>query len=302
MAKNATDIIRKAIEEARDDWVNYTITQEHKIYTLLDDAANYITAQIARYTKDGKIPPARLKLLLNNIKMEMDRFRPRYKRLINKSKSVDYGIISSMQGAKVAMPSKFKIGIGTSFFGKDGKVRRYDSKIETYSDSIWAQINGQAMDALIRTSYGGIAFSRRVWDITWSAERQIRNQINLAVLTGQSSAKVSRRIRGYMGIPDTFRGLAFKEYHPGAGIYRSAYKNALRLANTEMSRAYVEGTFRYAMMKDWVIGWKWRTGSGNPCDDCLDNEGTFFSKKDGPPNIPLHPFCACYPETIYKGE
>ena len=303
MAKVAADIIKEAVEKAREDWLDYTIVQERKIYTMFSEASNNLTMQIAKYTSEGVIPPLRLRILLNKVKSEMDAIRPRLGGLIKRSKSnsINYGLISSVQGANVAMLSKFKVGIGTSFIGKDGKVYRFDPKIEKYADSVWARINGQAMDALIRTNYGGITISKRIWDITWSVEKKIRDQINLAVLTGKSSTKVTRQIRSYLGLPDTFRGVVLKEFHPGAGIYKSSYKNALRLTTTEMNRAYVEGMFRYSKMKKWITGWIWRTGSGNPCEECLDEEGTFYPK-DNPPNIPLHPFCYCYPEIQYKGD
>ena len=296
-----SEIIRKALEEARGSWVSYTIEQERKIYTLFVQASNNLTAEIARRTIEGKIPPARLRILLGQIKAEMDILRPRLRGLIRgaQSKSVDHGLKTAMMGAKAAMPPTFKVGIGTSFFDKTGKIVRHDAKQETYAASAWARINGKAMDALIRTSYGGIAFSRRVWDVTWPVERQIRNQINLAVLTGTSADKVTRSIRSYLGLPETFRGIAFKEFHPGAGIYRSAYKNALRLAGTEINRAFNEGLFRYGMEKKWVLGYIQHAGSGNPCEDCLDEIGNFFPK-DNPPDIPLHPHCYCWAEVVYK--
>lgn len=301
MVKSTADIIREALEEARGDWVSYTIEQEKRIYELFVQASDTLTAQIARSTIKGKIPPARLGILLGQIKVKMDILRPRLRGTIRgaQKKSIDYGLKTSMMGAKVAMPSTFKVGIGTSFFDKSGKIVRHNAKEELYAASMWARINGRAMDALVRTSYGGIAFSRRVWDVTWPVERQIRNQINLAVLTGTSADKVTRSIRSYLGLPGTFRGTAFKGFHPGAGIYKSAYKNALRLAGTEINRGFNEGIFRYGMEKKWVIGYVWRTGSGDPCEECLDEEGNFFPK-DSPPNIPLHPHCACWAETVYK--
>jgi hypothetical protein len=301
MAKSKAELIREAIERARGDWVSYTIEQERKIYTLFEQASDKLTAQIAKFTVEGKIPPARLGILLGQIKAEMDVLRPRLRSMIRRaqSKSVDYGLKTSIAGANAAMPPTFKAGIGTSFFDKTGKIIRHDAKVETYAASAWARINGKAMDALIRTSYGGIAFSRRVWDITWPVERQVRNQINLAVLTGTSADGITRNIRSYLGLPETFRGLAFKEFHPGAGVYKSAYKNALRLAGTEINRGFNEGIFRYGMEKKWVTGYMWRTGSGNPCEECLDEAGNFFPK-DNPPYIPLHPFCYCWAEVQYK--
>jgi len=91
-----------------------------------------------------------------------------------------------------------------------------------------------------------------------------------------------------------------KAYTPGRGVYRSAYKNAMRLARTEMARAYSEGTIRYGQSKDWIDGWIWR--NGGPAEDIpCQEDGTFFPKSD-PPTIPVHPNCMCFLELHIKGE
>ena len=295
--------IREAMAAARLDWVDYTIEQEHKIYVLFSEAANSITADIAKTVRAGKIPQARMTYLLDQIKREMDFLRPKLKNYIvrGRSKSIDYGLKTSIIGATAGIPSNLKAGIGTSFINKAGKVIRYDSKIETYATSTWATINGNAMDALMRTNYGGITLSRRVWDVTWPVEKQIRNQINLAVLTGSGAETLSRKMRSYLGLPDTFKGIAFKDFHPGSGVYKSAYKNALRLSGTEINRAYNEGIIRYMKEKTWITGGILRTGSGNPCEDCTDLEGIFFLKDD-PIDIPVHPHCYCWTEIQYEEE
>lgn len=302
MAKGSAEIIREAVKGARDDFTKFTVAQEQHIYRLFREASNELVSQISRFTREGKIPPARLMVLLNEVKTEMDRLRPRLRGVISRSqkKAVDHGITTSIVGAKAVISPRLKAGIGTSFIDAAGKMRKYDAKKEVYAVSMWAKVNQAAVAALVRTKYGGITFSRRVWDVTWPVERQIRNQINLAAITGASADKVSRRIRSYLGLPDTFRGMAFKEFHPGAGVYKSAYKNALRLSATEINRGYVEGVLRYGKTKTWIKGYIWRTASGAPCPDCTDEEGRFFPK-DEPPIIPLHPFCMCWPEISYEG-
>lgn len=302
MASTA-DLIREATKKARNDFVDYTIQQERKIYILFEQASNELTAKITKYAVEGKVPPARLVILLDQVKTQMATLRPKLKNFIRSSQrnSIDFGIKSSILGANAVVPSNLKVGIGSSFIDAAGKVHRYDPTKELYAASTWARINGNAMDALIRTNYGGITFSRRVWDVMWPVERQIRNQINLAVLTGKSASSVARNIRSYMGMPETFRGMAFKDFHPGAGVYKSAYKNALRLSGTEINRAYNEGIMRYGKSKKWITGYIWRTGSGDPCPDCLDVEGEFYLK-DGPAAIPLHPFCYCWLQIVYEGE
>ena len=210
------ETIRQAMKEARESWVDYTIAQERKIYALFEQASNQLTANIVKFTRQGKIPPTRLTLLLNQVKAEMDRLRPRLRGMIRTSQknSIDFGLKSSILGAESVVPKNLKTGIGSSFIDKSGKVRRYDAKKEVYIASAWARINGHAMDALMRTKYGGITFSRRVWDVTWPVERQIRNQINLAVLPFQRQ--------------------------PGLACYKN--REALRVSGIRSGRGY--GVFR----------------------------------------------------------
>jgi hypothetical protein len=241
--------------------------------------------------------------MYKKIKQEMNKLRPKLRSIVRASQksSVDFGITSGIFGAEQVVSNRMKTGIGTSFIGVGGVVVKYDAAKEKFADSMWASINRDALDAIVRTNYGGITLSRRVWDITWNAERQIRNRINLAILTGEGASVVSKSVRGYLGIPKSFRGIAMREFHPGSGVYKSAYKNALRLSATEMNRAYVEGMIRYSKEKDWITGWEWVTASGNPCPDCTDQSGRFFPKND-PPNIPLHPWCFCWPRPVYREE
>ena len=303
MAKTTAQLIDDAVAGQRANWSKYTMSQQRNIFNLLRQASDRFTVSINKHMLEGKIPPRRMVILLAEIKDEMNRLRPQIRNIVRsgQKKSIDFGIMSGIKGFESVASSRMKVGIGTSFIGAGGEVVKFDAKAEKYLDSMWASINKTAMDALIRTEYGGITLSKRIWDVTWPVERQIRNQINLSVLTGEGARELSKRVQSYLGMPTTFRGIALREYHPGAGVYKSAYKNALRLSVSEMNRAYVEGVYRYSMEKDWIVGWDWTTASGNPCSDCLDQEGEFYPK-DSPPNIPLHPWCFCWPRPVYREE
>jgi len=302
MAKS-NPIIKAALEKARVDFLEYNVQQQRKIYELFDQTSKSIIEKLNKYIVAGKIPPTRLKYLLIQISEEMKYLRPKLKGVITASQqsAIDFGLKMSIIGADAVTPNTLKAGIGTSFIGKDGIVRKYDAKEEAYSASMWARINKEAMDALIKTAYGGITLSRRVWDVTWPVERQIRNKINYSVLTGTSANGLARQIRSYLGLPKSFSSIVSEALHPGSGVYRSAYQNARRLAVTEINRAFHEGVLRYGKNKTWVSGYIWRTASGNPCEECESNEGQFFPK-DEPPDIPLHPWCFCYAEITYEPD
>lgn len=315
-------IIRDATLVARNAWFDYTVEQEKKIFKLFDDAANRLIIQINAAAVAGEIPPARLVGLLQNVTEEMKRIRPKLAATLEQGmrRSVDFGISGGIYGADVAKGARhIKVGVGTSFIGKDGVIRRYDPRVELYKDSVWARINGEAMDSLLRFDPGGLMFSERVFDITWQSQKAIRSAINTAVLLGHSPQELSRAIRGFLAEPEKlFRRVRDKKtgklvlskptkklvlsrpakaFTPGAGVYRSSYKNALRVARTEMARAYHEGTLRYGREKSWIKGNISHTTSGNPApyDDSVD--GQFFAKDD-PPDIPYHPNCVCFAEIV----
>lgn len=292
------DLIKAATLKARRSWSNYTREQERSLYNMLDAAAVQLVDQINRFADKGVIPPARQMQLLNNIADEMRKLRPQLRGHIIKGMkaSIDYGLKQGMYSATAALAgTKYKAAIGSSFIGKDGAIRRFTAADEIYRDSTWGRINGQAMDALLRNQPGGITLSDRVWDITWSAEKSIRSQIGTAVLTGESPATLGRRIRGYLVNPAGTARSRELLGSLGPGVYRSARANAERLARTELSRAYSEGTVRYAEEKKWIDGYIWRVTSGEPCPVCQKMDGTFYPKGEQP-ILPAHPHCLCYLE------
>jgi len=317
---NSQETIRQAVLKSRKDWLHYTVKQEREIYALLSTAAGKIEKTILKYSVEGKLPPARLVALLgSNINPNPDsvrgvirQLRPQLNNHIKHgmTQSINFGMqtqIYSLQNMK--LPRNAKLGIGSSFIGKDGKIRAYDVSKELWKDSVWGRINSDAMDFLMRTQYGRIIFSKKVWDITWDAEKLIRNRVNTGVLLGESVDKIARDIKPYLAEPNArfhrvrkdgklVLSKPAKAYHPGRGVYRSAYRNARRLARTEYARAYHEGTVRYVQKKTWLKGFISRVGSDNPApyDEYVD--GKFFPKTD-PPMIPYHPNCMCYAEPVF---
>lgn len=300
------ELIRQATDTARQQWEGYLVSQERRIWDVFSNSFEKVAGQIAKYESKGIEAPARLKAVYQDIKGEMAYMRTQMRSAIvsGMKGSVDYGIEGGVSAMRAGFGGSgaFKAEIGTAFFGKDGELRRFDPKVETYANSQWAKINGQAMDAIMRFQPSGITLSDRVWDISWETEKAIRNKVAQAVLTGQSPANLSREIRKHLEMPETFRGGAFDQYKSGVGVYRSAYKNAMRLARTELARAHSEGTLRYMNSKTWIDGVYWRVGGTNPCEDCVALDGVFFPKEDEPPTQPLHPHCICYLELHYKED
>ena len=307
--------IREATLKARHRWEDYTLAERQQIFDLLDRSADRIVAAMESLVVKGKYPPVRLTLLHRSIKSEMARLRPALQRRIKAgmSESINLGMESGIYTMLAAGDDlkKRNIQIGTSHIAADGTVLRYRAGKEIYTDSTWARINGEAMDALLRFKPSGITLSRRVWDITWQAEKAMRQSLGTSVLIGESPARLSRIIRGHLAQPDKlFRRVRGKDgklklskpamlYHPGPGVYRSAFQNAVRLARTEYARAYTEGTLRYAAEKTWIKGYISHTTSGNPAPYDASIDGMYFPK-GSQPAPPYHPNCMCYLELVYS--
>lgn len=285
-------IIRAATEKSRKSWEDYVALQNRQLYTLYQKYADSMAKELARAEKGGSIPAGKATYLNDEVKQSIPPFRKAISGSIVRgiSNSVDYGFKTQILAMNAAGIANRLIQLGTSFIGKDGQVVRWDAGKETFLQSAWSRMNKDAVNAVIAWKPGGIAFSDRVWDVTWTVQKKTMGIIQNGIANGTSAANLSRELRKYLLQPETLRGKALRDYQPGVGVYKSAYKNAMRLASTELNRAFNEATVRYGRRKDWIEGFIWRPGSYDPCDQCDPFIDKFFPK-DEAPQLPLHPHC-----------
>lgn len=135
-------------------------------------------------------------------------------------------------------------------FGKTPEFRKEANDI--CDEAVKAhRAKGKTGHAFANASRGGMNISTRVWNLTGNAKQELEAIIQNGILEGKSPDEVSRSVKGYLNEPNAlFRRVRNKEtgnlelseaarkYHPGQGVYRSAYKNARRLAVTEMNAAF----------------------------------------------------------------
>ncbi len=301
--------ITTATEKARRQYDKFEQAQLESIYDLFDDTAKDLTVQISRYETAGIVPPERLQLTLNTVTNELIDLRVSLDRMIltGINDTVNLSLEQQIYILNGNVPAGSEIQIGTSYFRKDGTIARYNSALETYAESQWHQVNSSAVRAVLSWNPAGETLSDTIWNVAINAEKSIHNQIRISLLQGESATTLSRRIRPFLIEPDKqFRRVkkgykfmpskAMRDYTPGRGVYKSAYKNALRTARTEYARAYTEGTIHYSHGKDFIQGWISRIGSGDPAPYDISVNGKFFSKERGI-DIPYHPNCMCYAET-----
>ena len=166
--------------------------------------------------------------------------------------------------------------------------------------------NQDAMDAFFsRTSaYGGLNLSQRIWNYTGQFKDEMELALSVSMGRGESASTISRRVRGYLREPDRlFRRVRDEKdnlrlskkaaaYHPGRGVYRSSYKNAMRLTRTETNMAYRTADHLRWQQMDFVIGIEIRISNHHPAPDiCDDLKGRY--PKDFK-FVGWHPQCRCF--------
>lgn len=161
---------------------------------------------------------------------------------------------------------------------------------------------GATGHAYANASRGGMNLSTNVWDLTSKAKNELEIIIQNGVLEGKSPDDVSRGLRQYLKEPNAlFRRVrnketgnlelseAAKKYHPGQGVYRSAYKNARRLAVTEMNAAFRRAEWESYQNNPLITGYEIR----------LSNNHTTLIKGK---RVPLTDICdrlaGVYPKTF----
>lgn len=154
--------------------------------------------------------------------------------------------------------------ISSAFTGK--RIKQHDSVAR------WFERDRQAMDAFIRRTESGMNLSERVWKLADNLRSEMETAIAVAIGQGMSADRMSREVRKYLQRPDMlFRRVRGKDgkLHLskrtkewtgklGRGVYRSSYKNAMRLTRTETNMAYRTADQQRWGNLDFVIGYQVR--------------------------------------------
>jgi hypothetical protein len=157
----------------------------------------------------------------------------------------------------------------------------------------------------------GFTLSERVWDYNKhpNLKNEIQELINNAIREGRSAQQLSEDVRKYLKEPEKlFRRIRGKDgnlklspealkYNPGKGVYRSAYKNALRLAREEINRAYRESEWERWQQNPAVIGYKIVTSNrvATVCPLCKELAGVYPKSFKF---VGWHIQCLCHCEPI----
>lgn len=202
----------------------------------------------------------------------------------------------------------------------------------------WFSRNQKAIDAFLKRKTVGMNLSQRVWQYVGNLKTEMEVALSVSLGQGDSAATVSRKVRKYLNNPDDmFRRFRYKkgededgnavygrkwkrkyidkttgkvtwkdfnpgDYHTGKGVYRSAYKNAMRMTRTEINMAYRTADQERWRRMDFVVGYRVKRSNNHPstdiCDDLSAANGDNSSSRGVYPKSFVfkgwHPQCRCF--------
>lgn len=171
---------------------------------------------------------------------------------------------------------------------------------------LYLQRNLAARDAFIarKSGKGGLNLSQRVWNYTGQFRQEMEMALDIGIADGRSAAELSRDVRKYLDEPDRLyrrvrdkRGTLqlsknAKAYHPGQGVYRSSYKNAMRLTRTETNIAYRTADHTRWNQLPFIQGFEVRLSNNHPVVDICDDLKGLYPKEFK--FTGWHPNCRCH--------
>jgi hypothetical protein len=91
-----------------------------------------------------------------------------------------------------------------------------------------------------------------------------------------------------------------ENYNPGRGVYRSSYKNALRLTRTEINMAYHEQAYNRWQQLDFVVGFRVELSGAHPEKDICDELKGEYPKSFK--FLGWHPQCMCHAIALIRDK
>ncbi len=167
---------------------------------------------------------------------------------------------------------------------------------------MFTAINRQAIEACWARTKKGLFLSDRIWKQGETFRNAMRDIVQESVAVGQDAVKTARLLEQYVrtdantvakSYPNMMKRM--KGRIPGNISYE-----ALRLARTETTAAFGEGTIAAAQATPSYIGLKWVLSKSHPIVDICDalaeyDEGLgkgIYAPGNEPP-YPAHPQCLC---------
>jgi hypothetical protein len=285
--KDAAGAYRKWALEARKKYIELRLKQDPEIRGLYIRAADRVAKelrQLALKTPSSYLRKRQLQELEAALRAEADRLTG------NLTKAFEQYIEQAVEAG-----GGYGQAIALDLFKKAGMDI-------TGLRTMFATVNRQAVEACWARTKKGLFLSDRIWEQGEKFRNTMRDLIQESVAIGQDAVKTARMLQQYVrqgamtlarDYPNMMKRMAGRV--PGDLCYE-----ALRLARTEMTAAFGEGTIAAARVSPSYIGMKWVLSHNHPVVDICDtlaehDEGLgrgVYSPGNEPP-LPAHPNCIC---------
>lgn len=164
--------------------------------------------------------------------------------------------------------------------------------------------NKSALDAYLARKEKGLNLSDRVWNSLDNYKTEMETALGVGVSEGRGAAEMAGDLKKYLREPDKlFRRVrqddgtlklskAAREYHPGQGVYRSSYQNALRLTASETNISYRTSDHERWQQLPFVKAIEIKLSKNHPEFDICDALVGIYPKDYK--HVGFHPRCLCY--------
>ncbi len=285
--KGAAGEYKKWALEARKQYIELRLKQDKEIRHLYNRAADRLAYKIRHIKTDtfsGKIKKKQMEALEKELKAEAERISNELEGYMRDyiEQAVEAGAGYSRN---VVIDAFTKAGISTS------RIR-----------NTFAAVNKQATEACWARTKKGLYLSDRIWQQGERYRSTVTNIIQESVAIGQDAATTARILERYIkegsntlavNYPNMMKRMAGR-------IPKDISYEALRLARTEMTAAFGEGTIAAASVSPSYKGMKLVLSNSHPIADICDNLAAYdvglgrgIYPPGDEPMIPIHPNCLC---------
>lgn len=294
VARNATALRHRRL---RLQYLEGQLRLEREIKALFAGFADTVGKWLVSAGGDtGVIPAWKMKPLLDRIKKRNRELFAELLVLIRRSvkASIKAGVDNNMVSAQTGLEKRKAIEEAD----KKATIIKTSNVYKSIFDAVAARRlekglfkNRKRGDVQV-----GKSLSQQVWDLRDANLKKMRDTVASGIASGRASTAIASDIKKFTVMGGAPRGIIAS---PGPGVYRTAYKNALRLARTETNSAYHEADIEYATRKGFKKMWHVSVGLRPSCGPCEALDGRIFDPEDVPA-LP-HPNCSCYLTTIIPG-
>lgn len=284
---DSDEAFARYILEARSEFLALRLKQEPAIRQVYVDAAANVAKDIAR------LAPGASDLTRNHL------------RALEKSLTREAEGIQRALEARLGGDLSQAVGLGAKALQTHmtGALQVAGSGLDAARvQRAFGSVNTAAVEAIWARTKNGMKLSDRVWQTSDNARENMRSIILDGVARGRDAVKVARELEQYVKqgaatMAGDYPGMMARI---GKRVPKDISYEALRLARTEMSMAFMEGTYAAGRTTPAYKGVRWLLSSSHPMPDECDSLASAdlyglgaggYPAGDEPP-LP-HPQCLC---------